>query len=161
MAADGSLPPSVTLVVFAGLPAAGKTTLASKLSDKLASMGHRTCVLSFDDFVPLDEQVPGTLGGLRAGRSSIRSGVEDYLCSCSEGVAGSCFSNDEEGVIRERVKSKLKMALGDEVGGSERKFVLVDDNNHYRSMRYVYYQLARDHGCAFAQVSSTKPINIF
>ncbi|KAK9833445.1 hypothetical protein WJX81_006051 [Elliptochloris bilobata] len=33
-----------------------------------------------------------------------------------------------------------------------KRLVLVDDNNHYRSMRAAYYRLARMHGAAFIQL---------
>ena len=71
---------------------------------------------------------------------SLTSVIAEDMCFCFQNDASSCDSDIDK---------------YDEV----HHVLFVDDNLFYRSMRYKFYQLARQYGCSFCQINLCAPLN--
>eukprot|EP00873_Tetraselmis_striata_P014112 jgi/Tetstr1/434376/TSEL_023477.t1 len=86
--------------------------------------------------------------------------VEDELAAkeARESARGAEYEFDSErwrearAVAFQRLKAVLAEAMGGSASRTPSTLVLVDDNLHYRSMRYQCFQVARDAGAAYLAV---------
>jgi len=120
-----AVPKCRCIVVLMGLPGSGKTTFAQVLSDEFGSKDQRLVkTVSFDNVLPLAEQ-KALAEGTTLGDGDWKRARQD---------------------MRDRVRR-----IFDQSGDSD-VITLVDDNNYYRSMRYEYYQLAKELDLGFCQI---------
>jgi len=149
------------IAVLVGVPGSGKTTLANALcqSDTAAftaseaSSVHQRTVISFDDIVPLDEQKKAALEAAASSADTSKPAE-----STTAGGDSSHQAEEEEGKSRrwkkyrqqmmERVRETYERQKSVNAAAS---VIFIDDNNYYASMRYEYYQLARDLKVGFCQ----------
>ena len=130
---------SICIVPLIGLPASGKTFFSNKLRDHLEKQGVSCLHVCYDALVPLAVQRELRLeaGRWKKEREMILRAVDMVVV----GGAG------EEGN-----KHYEKLSGSVELREGRRLVILVDDNNYLQSMRYEYYQLARQTGAGFAQL---------
>ena len=124
------------IVVLIGLPAAGKSTFAKLLSDKLNGNEYKdikTVLVTYDELIPLENQ---------------KKYAENH-------------SEKEWKIQRQSISKNVdKMLSGEEVQcfkipkidrNMDKIVFIIDDNNYYGSMRYEYFQIARKYEVGFCQ----------
>lgn len=119
------------LVILCGLPAAGKSTLTSRICEKLSStFGFRT--VCFDD------------------------SLEQLVSASVEGA----FSSEVWHESRARSYQQVHEALLSKPTAERREVIVVDDNMHYRSMRKPLLRLALDARAAVLVVHVWAPVSV-
>lgn len=143
----------ISLVVFLGLPGAGKSTLCKELFQSVENKANSNTInlihVCFDELIPLSLQEKFVL--------MKQSKLEDE----NEGESWKSTRHDVYNKV-DRLVECLRNNTTDldilELFGIVEKqdanvdyVILLDDNFYYRSMRYEYFQLARKHNIGFCQ----------
>lgn len=142
----------VCLLVLSGLPGCGKSSFSDLFSKYLATKNIASVHVCYDDLIGLDEQADmrTELGAWKAERKKIVAAVEELIKLSILGQKGTDVENSyiEKINIKELIKTSVKTV------------VLIDDNNYLSSMRYEYYQVARDLRLGFAQLHFTCDVEL-
>ncbi|XP_063233787.1 L-seryl-tRNA(Sec) kinase [Bacillus rossius redtenbacheri] len=128
------------VIVLVGLPASGKTTFATSLSDHVASSSRRdvryeVVHVCYDDLISFEDDP----SSWRDVRKNLVSRV-DELVSLNVGKPPVQPENRQDG--------EITFARGRTI----KTLIIVDDNMYYRSMRYEFYRLARTRNLSFCQL---------
>jgi len=136
------------LVVLIGIPGSGKSSFCGLYSDFLASKSCECIHVCYDKLIPLHTQAEmrGESGRWKAEREKIVEAVEHVIKirSSNEAIG---YTSDNPYVNDIVAKADISAS-----GAVERTIVLIDDNNYLPSMRYDFYQMARDYNIGFAQL---------
>jgi len=137
--------PKICLVVLIGLPGSGKSSFCNLYSNFLVSKTCDTIHVCYDKLISLEAQakMKDEAGRWKAEREKIHEAVE-LIIKSKKGC------DDSRNADNEYSNSIMQSSSVDT--GNERSVILIDDNNYLQSMRYEYYQLARDHKLGFAQL---------
>ncbi|XP_036323031.1 L-seryl-tRNA(Sec) kinase [Rhagoletis pomonella] len=127
----------ICLLPLIGLPASGKTTFSNWLLD-ISQKPINIIHICFDDYLTPPTNEKSSKFEFKQQRNSILSRIRELIYELK--YAGNIPTH-----LSAVVKSSLCTDLHDFV-------VLCDDNNYYRSMRYKFYQLAKENACAYAQI---------
>lgn len=142
MASD--ITPSDTLIlVLIGLPGAGKTSFVNQYKQYLQDKGINTKLIHvcYDQLIPLDIQIktvtePGLWKDLR---TKIYQTVDLKLHQDLNKPCDIQSTEFSDRICLDKEKS-------------ERRLIVIDDNNHLSSMRYPYFQMARKHEVGYCQL---------
>ena len=145
-----------SLILLLGLPGCGKTTFAEKLRAVLEQQqGLVPVIISFDKFIPLEEQAAFSQQAsesdeklFKSQRTALRNGILQAL-------ADEHGSTKEVSIINECVKEHILKELKNAATANKFPILILDDNHYYRSMRYEYYQVAREFSFSFLQLGFT------
>ena len=162
-------------LILGGLPGSGKSTFAEYLkTDKVQTSEELYIHIEYDRILPqinyaLDYEInqvdPRTLWksyrhlivksikkvieileSLKRNKSCI-SNKDLYSALCSDLTI---FSTTERDIEMNVIKNICLQLQEDNV--FETVVFIIDDNMYYKSMRYVWFQLARQHSCGFSQI---------
>ncbi|XP_074963585.1 L-seryl-tRNA(Sec) kinase isoform X1 [Phalacrocorax aristotelis] len=170
----------VGLCVLSGLPAAGKSTLARALRQRLPQCSGWACaLLSYDELIPPQAFDPreagaGPLPGpprWKLSRRDVLQCLERFLQALLG--AGPLAAPATAGQpVWERFLACCRgqglLASAEGRGGAGRAwslaaisgplYLILDDNFYYQSMRYEVYQLARKYSLGFCQLFLESPL---
>ncbi|XP_060027099.1 L-seryl-tRNA(Sec) kinase [Erinaceus europaeus] len=164
------------LCVLCGLPAAGKSTLARALGQRLRrERGWAVGVVAYDDVLP--DAFPGDADGRplpspwKLLRQELLSYVELFLQAAVSGCQMSVPPERTEAMWGDFItclrdqdlisSAELETQTGyllTKAAASRPLFLLLDDNFYYQSMRYEVYQLARKYSLGFCQLFLDCPL---
>ncbi|XP_059803746.1 L-seryl-tRNA(Sec) kinase-like [Hypanus sabinus] len=167
--------------LLAGLPAAGKTTLA-RLLPKLLQPRSESIVLCYDDVIPGEAFLATTEAGSDSstGTSSFwklyRHKLLVYIECLIQAINGNghlCLSGNEHDLMWECFIQSLKqqqIISGETQHGvqqyticikhSKPLVIILDDNFYYQSMRYEVYQMVRRNSIGFLQLFLDCPVEL-
>ena len=134
---------SVCLLSLIGIPASGKTFFAQKLIS-LASETICCLLVTYDDLIPVEDQAKMAL-------IADRRTEEKRWKKARKGVF-EAVSHIAKGGMEQDGHAAAIMATKRGQNDSNRLLIILDDNNYYKSMRYEYYQLARETQAGFCQI---------
>ncbi|XP_040847914.1 L-seryl-tRNA(Sec) kinase isoform X2 [Ochotona curzoniae] len=168
--------PQRGVCVLCGLPAAGKSTLARALGQRLRrERGWAVGVLSYDDVLP-DTILAGDGARPRPSRwkllrHELLKYLECFLAAVSNGCRMSAPPGSTEAVWTDftaclHAQDLVQPAAPEPRAGypltktaaSRPLLLLLDDNFYYPSMRYEVYQLARKYSLGFCQLFLDCPL---
>jgi len=145
----------VAIMVLIGLPASGKSTFVQQYKEYIQSKesNMKLAHICYDDLIPLETQKqtvtePGLWKDLRTKvHQTVNLKLHQYMGQpCDLDSTQFCdtisFGNKDE----------------NDIGGESRLLVIIDDNNHLSSMRYPYFQMARDQEIGFCQLHLTTEV---
>ncbi|XP_006136158.2 L-seryl-tRNA(Sec) kinase [Pelodiscus sinensis] len=191
LAVSGAAPMAATgirrlgVCVLCGLPAAGKSTLARALRDRLQRRedpGWDCALLTYDDLMPLEAfNQPETearqvaqhplLSRWKLYRHELLVYLEHFLQALINGDHlyaplnrteatwkrfVSCFK--EQGLISSEIHDAKSCHYLINATASRPLYLVLDDNFYYQSMRYEVYQLARKYSLSFCQLFLDCPL---
>lgn len=133
----------VVLIVLVGLPSSGKTSFCDRLKGYLEEkrLGINLYHVCFDKLFKIDESV------IRTGDfKTLRRKFWELVKVLVEAIYSKDFVSVES---REIVIKDLSEYFD---AARHISYVIVDDNNYYRSMRYPFYQLARETLSSYCQI---------
>eukprot|EP00731_Ephydatia_muelleri_P020427 Em0013g154a len=160
------------LVLVCGIPGSGKTTLAQELSGHYSPPYGGSPVffipLHTDFLYPLDLRVIQIQDvdqfNLREARHEFNDCLRHLLHVNSIGLHSNppdCFqpmsSHKWDKLVQWLTDHKFADSAG-KFSFSGNVAVVIDDNLHLRSMRYEYYQMARDYGLGFVEIYLQCPL---
>ena len=146
---------SIGFVVLCGLPGAGKSTLCKKIShcSKSITFVH----VNFDELLPravvkeLIENATSDKGSWKDYRGYIKKLIARKVAEFVE-------KKNEEDLAKIPVELKKVFEEKWIINDRKKLIVLIDDNMYYRSMRYEYFQLARDYTISYGQIFFNCPV---
>jgi len=150
---------SITICVFIGLPAAGKSTIRRQLELFLKCNETHICNIEYDALIP-DNISSLQLNQWKDERSKIVTNVEcsiRYLQELHLNSKGVDLLKNIANI--ENFKNCLCPCFETCNNVALNHIFLIDDNMFYRSMRYPYYQLARRYECSYSQMYLQAPID--
>ncbi|KAF6719395.1 L-seryl-tRNA(Sec) kinase [Oryzias melastigma] len=144
------------LCVLCGLPAAGKSTLASRIVCAAAEQGWRGIVIPYDNLIP--EHAFRIKGGedsqdmhteWKSHRRAVLQCIQQFLEDPDVRMEQQSCS-----LINNTAWEKCIQSLTSESFPSDEApfLFLLDDNFYYPSMRYEVFQLARKYSLGFCQI---------
>lgn len=126
------------IAVLVGLPGSGKSTFAKHLAHALKDTQIKAIIVEYDHLIPIEKQrqfmLEADQQSWKSERKAIVEKVSDFL------------------------KSKPVYEFQEINRQAEQVLVIIDDNNYYSSMRYDYYQVAREIQLGFCQFFLNPPI---
>ncbi|XP_043911967.1 L-seryl-tRNA(Sec) kinase [Protopterus annectens] len=171
----------ISVCVLCGLPAAGKSSLASVIVAEVKACGLADCLLlSYDDLIPEDAfqfpsetgSRPETLSLWKLYRHKLLGHLEHFI----QNTARNSDMLDPEDGIDAIWKSIIHCLEEQNMISPDRKgvdacqyqinkkegplVIILDDNFYYRSMRYEVFQLARKYSLSFCQVFLECPFEV-
>uniref|UniRef100_A0A1A7WRI1 Phosphoseryl-tRNA kinase n=1 Tax=Iconisemion striatum TaxID=60296 RepID=A0A1A7WRI1_9TELE len=146
---------SACLCVLCGLPAAGKSTLARRISGTATELGWRAALVQYDDLIP--DQAFQTKTELEDMHTNWKFHRQAVL-QCIDG-----FVEKRQMLVDLPSRSLINVAAWEQctqallqpeglTSVNRPLLFLLDDNFYYPSMRYEVYQLARKRSLGFCQV---------
>ncbi|XP_055976733.1 L-seryl-tRNA(Sec) kinase [Sorex fumeus] len=170
-------PRKLGLCVLCGLPAAGKSTLARALAQRLRlELGWAVGVVAYDDVMP--EAVPEEARARplpapwKLLRQELLAYLESFLRAVTDGTPLAAPPQRTEAMWGDFVTCLKNQDLlpapapdapshcpFSQAAGSRPLFLILDDNFYYQSMRYEVYQLARKYSSGFCQLFLDCPLD--
>lgn len=138
----------VVIVVLVGLPSSGKTSFCDRLKDywKENRLGINLFHICFDNLFKIDQSVIDN-GHFKTFRGNLLELVKVLVKGIHLG---------EYLVVENYLKENHAVNINEISAGFDTSnrisYVFIDDNNYYRSMRYPFYQLARETLSSFCQI---------
>uniref|UniRef100_A0A1A8Q698 Phosphoseryl-tRNA kinase n=1 Tax=Nothobranchius pienaari TaxID=704102 RepID=A0A1A8Q698_9TELE len=145
---------SACLCVLCGLPAAGKSTLACRITSTATELGWRAAVVQYDELIPdLAFHTKAELEDMHTNWKFHRQAV----LQCIDGLVEKREMLDLPSCSLINVapwdQSTQALLQPEGLKSDNRPLLfLLDDNFYYPSMRYEVYQLARKRSLGFCQV---------
>lgn len=138
----------VVIVVLVGLPGSGKTSFCNRLKDYLNEKRLKINFfhVCFDKLFKVNQSVIDNRHF-----KTLRRNLFDLVKVLVKGIQG----GEHLGVINylhENHYNGIKEVSENFDSDSQISYVIVDDNNYYRSMRYPFYQLATEEKSGFCQI---------
>ncbi|XP_063703215.1 L-seryl-tRNA(Sec) kinase [Culicoides brevitarsis] len=140
----------IVIVVLVGLPGAGKTSFCDQLKRCLrekVNFYH----LCFDLLFEIQRNV-------REFKTLRRKFVE-----LTRILVKSIKFEDFEPVeshLKQHLDANLSKIIENYDKNHQISYIIIDDNNFYRSMRYNFYQIAREFACSFCQIYFEVPLEV-
>ncbi|XP_016010783.2 L-seryl-tRNA(Sec) kinase [Rousettus aegyptiacus] len=168
--ARGEGPRKLGLCVLCGLPAAGKSTFARALSQRLRQeRGWAAGVVAYDDVMPdafLEEAGATPLPSQwKLLRQELLKYLEYFLLAVINGCQMAAPPNRTEAMWEDFITCLKDQDLISSAAPEAQScylltktalfsplFLILDDNFYYQSMRYEVYQLARKYSLGFCQL---------
>lgn len=125
----------ICVVLLIGIPGCGKTALAQHLATHLRSSSMGVIHLCFDKLFPLNTEAI-ELGAFKVSRNQYLTLTEALIS----------YIRYETPMTKEFKDFTI------ECNDKQDIILLMDDNNYYRSMRYKFYQLAKQYELSFVQI---------
>uniref|UniRef100_A0A3P9IXV8 Phosphoseryl-tRNA kinase n=1 Tax=Oryzias latipes TaxID=8090 RepID=A0A3P9IXV8_ORYLA len=148
---------AVCLCVLCGLPAAGKSTLASRIVCAAAEQGWRGIVVPYDNLIPEQafrikdgEETQEMHTEWKSHRRAVLQCIQQFLENPGVRMELQSSSLINDAAWEQCIQSQL-MSESLASDGAPYLFLL-DDNFYYPSMRYEVFQLARKYSLGFCQV---------
>lgn len=134
--------PEVCLVVLIGIPGAGKTTFANHFQNVFLSNLNHTFVVNicFDHLFPL---TPTNIE-----LSAFKTARDEYTAFIESCIA--VLKHNKP--FPEKYKHFATKCNFIQANSLSNVYLVIDDNNYYRSMRYKFYQIARKYEGSFVQM---------
>jgi len=140
----------ITICLVFGLPAVGKTTLSRTLIEYMhRHTSYHCCLFTYDELMPekiVFEEKKGNNSGIwKMHRSRVFQHIENSLIT----LRGTNYKD----ALKDTPNEKLCQCFRyDTPTAGVQHIVLIDDNLFYKSMRHIFYQLARKYECSFCQI---------
>uniref|UniRef100_A0A3P9LVG5 Phosphoseryl-tRNA kinase n=1 Tax=Oryzias latipes TaxID=8090 RepID=A0A3P9LVG5_ORYLA len=148
---------AVCLCVLCGLPAAGKSTLASRIVCAAAEQGWRVIVVPYDNLIPEQafrikdgEELQDMHTEWKSHRRAVLQCIQQFLENPGVRMELQSSSLINNAAWEQCIQFQL---ISESLASDGPPYLfLLDDNFYYPSMRYEVFQLARKYSLGFCQV---------